>query len=895
MMGRFWIAAWVVMGCHAQTAVLTGIVTAGPQSIPVSKAVATVRADGREQQTSTAADGSYRFSDLAGGKTYSLSIQADGLRTFEQTGVAVESGQTRRIDVTLALANVSESITIAGTVAGEGGNGQVIDSQQLHELPSLNRTAAKFALLDAHVRQAIGLGADYQDSNRLSINAGSYRNTAYMLDGTTTYDWTYAVTPQELVPLGAVEELRVLTGDYPAQYGISTTGVIVMTTRSGTNQYHGEAFGYLRPSGIQAAPPLSPFRVPNERHDWGVSVGGPLRKDRTWLFADFERGYQQRGSLIQSPTVSFFDGISAEYLALLRVDHKLNDQNSLTWRLNGNHFAGNDVNDRIAGFTQPSAGREAKTQAWGSQLSERFNRNGFLNELRLSFVDYFPDSAFPLNSSVSVVRPNYSTTGYSTVNWVHVNSYDAGDTAAFALGRQQIKFGGEFVRQTARDYSYTPFGTYTFAPGPPRAGEQPVSFSQTFGTQNLAYGQTEFNAFVSDEIRVARGITATIGLRYEYQSITDSRKNLGPRLGLAWDIDGNGRTIVRAGGGIFYDQQFLYVTRRFYTSGANAPTQSFTIPYGAAGFPTFPNSLAAPPTGASAGKLNLYLPGQNIWNPYSLQFSAGVEQRLAHDFLVSVEAQHGHTLRQPRVNDINHPTPFLRAAPGQVRSGAAADATRPFAAYLGVPVRDVAVIENSASSIYDSLDFGVRKRLGSNFQLAAHYVLSSSASYSMFYADANSGIPNEWNNWGSAERAPSDFYQRQRFSGNAYLHLPLKLDLGLAAIAASGLPVNPITGTDNNGDTYTVDRPLGLGRNSLRGPGQFNLDTSISRRVRLREALQAELRFETTNIFNRNNYVTVNNIFGEGPGPLATFLSPIAGIANTDPSRQLRFAIRLLF
>jgi hypothetical protein len=476
-----------------------------------------------------------------------------------------------------------------------------------------------------------------------------------------------------------------------------------------------------------------------------------------------------------------------------------------------------------------------------------------------------------------------------------VNSYDAGDTAAFALGRQQIKFGGEFVRQTARDYSYTPFGTYTFAPGPPRAGEQPVSFSQTFGTQNLAYGQTEFNAFVSDEIRVGRGLTATLGLRYEYQSITDSRKNLGPRFGLAWDVGGNGRTIVRAGGGIFYDQQFLYVTRRFYTSGANAATQSFTIPYGAAGFPTFPNSLGAPPTGASAGKLNLYLPGQNIWNPYSLQFSAGVEQRLAHDFLVSVEAQHGHTLRQPRVNDINHPTPFLRTAPGQVRSGAAADATRPFAAYLGVPVRDVAVIENSASSIYDSLDFGVRKRLGSNFQLAAHYVLSSSASYSMFYADANSGIPNEWNNWGSAERAPSDFYQRQRFSGNAYLHLPLKLDLGLAAIAASGLPVNPITGTDNNGDTYTVDRPLGLGRNSLRGPGQFNLDTSISRRVRLREALQAELRFETTNIFNRNNYVTVNNIFGEGPRPLATFLSPIAGIANTDPSRQLRFAVRLLF
>ncbi len=165
----------------------------------------------------------------------------------------------------------------------------------------------------------------------------------------------------------------------------------------------------------------------------------------------------------------------------------------------------------------------------------------------------------------------------------------------------------------------------------------------------------------------------------------------------------------------------------------------------------------------------------------------------------------------------------------------------------------------------------------------------------MFYADANSGIPNEWNNWGSAERAPSDFYQRHRFSGNAYIHLPLKIDLGLVAIAASGLPVNPITGKDDNGDTYTVDRPVGFGRNSFRGPAQFNLDTSLSRRVRVTEKLQAEIRAEATNVLNKNNYVVVNNIYGEGPNPLPTFGAPIAGVANTDPARQFRFGLRLLF
>jgi hypothetical protein len=293
--------------------------------------------------------------------------------------------------------------------------------------------------------------------------------------------------------------------------------------------------------------------------------------------------------------------------------------------------------------------------------------------------------------------------------------------------------------------------------------------------------------------------------------------------------------------------------------------------------------------------LNLYLPATNIVNPYSLQYSGGVEHELGKGYVLSIDAQYAHTLKQPRVNDINHPAPFIRTGINQIRSGSAADATRPYSYYGSVPVRDLAVIENSASSIYAALNLGITKRMSSRLEVAGHYTLASSASYSMFYADANSGIPNEWNNWGSAERAPSDFFQHHRFSGNAYIRLPWKTELGLVAIAASGLPVNPITGKDDNGDTYTVDRPVSFGRNSFRGPSQFDLDASLSRRVRFTERLSSEFRFETSNVFNKNNYVVVNNIYGEGPQPLSAFRQPIAGVANTDPARQLRFAVRLLF
>jgi hypothetical protein len=895
---------WLLLFFHttllfAQTAAISGTVAADPGSVRIGNAKVKLRAEGREVVAYTAGDGNYQFTSLPEGETYQLTVESAGLKTFKRENLKPAAGETLRVDVTLSLAEKSESVTVTGYGADARGNSaevsQTIDSQQIHDLPNVSRSAARFALFDPHVRPAIGLGADYQDSFRLSINAGSYRNTAYVLDGTTTYDWAYAVTPQELTPLGSVKDMEVLTGNYPAQYGISTTGVIVINTRSGTNELHGEAFGYLRPSAIQADPALSPFHVPNERDDYGFLASAPIQKDRTWIFADFEHGHQERGSLIQSPIVSFFDGTLNEYWGLMRVDHQINDENSVTLRLNANHFEGNDIQDRISGFDQPSYGRYAKTQAWGTQLGEHFAQANRVNEFHLSFVNYFPDSAEPLDSSVGIVYPNYSTSGYSTSSWVHVLSYDANDTYSLNIGNQQIRFGAEFVRQTAKDYSYTPFGTYTFAPGPPTPGELPISYSQTFGVQNIDYGQTEFNSFFSDEFKLSKRLTATLGLRYEYQSITNSLHNLGPRAALAWDVRGTGKTIVRLGSGIFYDQEFLYVTRRFISLGPDAPTTTFTIPYGTPGFPTFPNSLAAPPTGASAGKQNIYLPASNIVNPYSLQFTFGLQQQLGRHFTFTLDAQHVHTLKQPRVDDINHPAPFIRTGPNQIRSGAAADATRPYQTYDGVPVRDVAVIENSASSLYDALDFGITKRLGSRFQLAGHYVLSSSASYSMFYADANSGIPNEWNNWGSAERAPSDFYQRHRFSGNAYIHLPLKIDLGLMAIAASGLPVNPITGKDDNGDTYTVDRPVGFGRNSFRGPAQFNLDTSLSRRVRVTEKLQAEIRAEGTNVLNKNNYVVVNNIYGEGPNPLPTFGAPIAGVANTDPARQFRFGLRLLF
>jgi hypothetical protein len=845
-------------------------------------------------------DGAWRITGLPAGQEVTVTAEMNQF-VSSQKAITLQEGDAV-LDFQLSLINLRETVIVADGFLSVRSDApeksQTLSSEQLRELPSNGRRLMRFALLSPHVRQGIGLGGDGNDSNRLSINASSYRHTSYMLDGTVNYDWIYANGPQQTVSVGAVDQFKVLSGQYAAEFGTSTAGVLMVATKSGSNDLHGEIIGFVRPSGIQAQAPLaaaSVSHIPNEREQWGASVGGRIKRDRTFYFLNYEGSRQERGAYIQSPVPSFFSGTQHEHYALAKLDHRWNEQHWLTWRSNGYLYNGNNVNDRVSGFNQPSFGRETRTQSWGSQLNLYTLKGSLLNELRFSFVSYFPDSAFPLESSVQISRPNYSTEGFSGMNWVHARTYNVADVVAFRRGIHELKFGIDYVRQLVKDYSFTPFGTYTFAAGPPVPGQQPLRYNQTFGAADFRYGQTVAAGFVQDDAHLSRSLTLNMGLRYEYQSITADRNNFAPRLGLAWDVKGDGRTIVRAGAGMFYDQFYLYIYRRFYSLSPFAPTAAYTLPFGDPSFPVFPNSLAAPPATSAGGRKDLYIPADPLLNPYSLQYSLAVERQLGKGFILSVDALHSHVLKQMRVNDINRPEPFIRTAPGQVRTAATADLTRPYATWIGVPARLIAVIENSSSSIYDALSVGLTRRLYDRFLVDFHYTAASSATYSAFYADANSGIPNEWNNWGSAERAPSDFFQRHRFAGNGLVRLPLGFQFSGTAIFGSGLPVNPLTGTDNNGDTYSSDRPVGLGRNSFQTPMQTQVDVALSKRFRMSERFSAEARAEVFNLINRNNFLEMNNVFGEGPTPRATFLQPVAGVARTDPSRQIQFCLKLLF
>ncbi|MGB8010405.1 MAG: carboxypeptidase regulatory-like domain-containing protein [Terriglobales bacterium] len=913
---------------HAAGSSIRGTVTAGPNATPIANARVTLRGGGHEQAASTDPEGNYELLSLDPSLSYSLVVEADGLRSFSKGDIALKDGEAQRINVRLELADVHTEVLVTDGVvnleAASAEISQTIDPTEVQDLPSVTRSAAKYALLDPHVRQVLGLGANYQDSNRLSIDASSYRNTSYMLDGTTNYDWVYAVGPQATVSAASVDEVKVLTGNYSAQYGTSTTGIIDITTPSGTNAHHGDFFSYIRPSGIQADPEAgfghTTIHVPNQKLDWGASVGGPVIKDRTYYFGSYERVEADRGAILTVPTESFFDGTTNEYSGLFRLDHNLTNKNTLTARFNGWHYATNNADDRIAGGNLPSYGRTARVQSWGGQVTDQAVIGNMVNVARFAYTNYVPDSATPLDPSVGVSIDHYDpadnvTTGvqegYSTWSWVHAQTETAGDLLAFRHGRHDLKFGGEFIHLHVKDYSNSPDGTYYFHTDTDFTNNNPYKYAQTFGVADVRYGQKELSAFVEDDVRLSPRLTANLGLRYEFQSITDSHHNFGPRVGLAWDATGDGKTMIRAGGGIFFDQYYMYLNRRFITLGPDSPQASYTwnctaIPNPC---PTYPTPSAPASGYLTTGSVNLYVPAAKLLNPYSFQFSASVERQIARNTVLTLSGLQVHTLQQMRVNDINHPAPCNPSCdlPGATpRTAAAANLTRPYldpsspygySSYDGLNnVLLVDRIENTASSVYQSFDLSLKQRFARWGEISAHYVYAASYTYAMFYADYNSGIPSEWYpNWNNLERGPDDFYQRNRFITDAVLRGPYQTTFSLVGTFGTGLPVNPLTGKDSNGDGYSTDRPYGFARNSFRTPALKTVDLALAKRFTLRERLSAETRVEALNSLNSKNFISVNNDYGAGTTPSSSFLTPEAGITNTDPSRQLQFVVRLLF
>ncbi|HYO83659.1 MAG TPA: hypothetical protein VES20_19815, partial [Bryobacteraceae bacterium] len=733
----------------------------------------------------------------------------------------------------------------------------------------------------------------------LSFNGQIFRETQYRLDGNSNYDTLFNNSPLQRVSLSAVSEFRVLTNQFNAEHGSTSTGLVIATTRAGTDAWHGEALMVVRPSGIQARPPLTDRHIPNELLQGGASLGGPAKRGSVYVFGNYETLRQNRGSFVSSPVPGFFTGTLRDQMGLLRSDVRWSDRHWTMLRVNAQRETNTNPNDRVGGLVQPSNAARSIGQGIGGQLVDTATAGSTVNEFRAGYINSVPSSTVPLIAGVGILRPGYSTEGTSSFSSVRTEVYQAADQFSWQSGSHALKFGADFIRRKARDFSYDAFGSYTFAGGPPVPGQQPLQYSHRFGVALLTYGQTQWAGFLQDTWRVHPRVTLNVGLRYDYQSLVDDLNNFGPRFGFTWDAWG---WVVRGGAGLFYDQPFFHgLTQRFLLNAVDAPFATYTLTPRDSVFPQFPASLdpLGPPATLTLAPRNIVVRGDELRSPYTSQFTLGLQRQMG-DWILSVNAIRSLTVKQFIHYDRNAAAPLLRTLPGQVRTVTEADRTRPLydpargvSMYQGVAVRQVRQTENGGIARFHSLDLGVARRFSRRYQLAAHYVLSSALnSVTDDHLGAN---PNEWSDVVGGEMAVSDFAQRHRFVAHGTLELPWTVQLSAIATLASGLPVNAITGLDNNGDGTVVDRPAGFGRNTFRGTDHRSLDLSVNRTFSVSETVGVELRADAFNVLNSSNFYRFNNVYGNGTQPSASFLLPVGGVANADPGRQWTFGARLIF
>ena len=918
-------------------------------------------------------DDSGRFSlgglPIAG--TYEIVATKEGFTDAHLSDLALQGGTTANVDLLLSVAGGQAEITVTGT-AGEVRTdepelGNRLGQTQIEETPLLNRRITYLPLLNAANRPALNQGDAFMNQNLFTTNGSGRRQGWFEVDGGTGSDSWGRQTIFSNIPLTAVQEMTVLTNAFSAEYGASTGSVVNIITKSGSDQFHGEVLELWRPEATEAA--LSGFTAATAANGNAVTsdtlgqsaleLSGPISSTRhTYFSLAAEYSRQDRASPINSPIApGSFLGRYRGWLGFLRLDHQINERHNLFFRSDLDVFHDTNPNGTVGGNTLPSVDRVFHRRTYSLELGETAVLTPtVLNNLRAQFqlaspITQFDPAIFSTQFQVPISTGGTFTSGTSQSALLMNRQYQVNDVLSAMRGRHQLKFGADMI------YAHTGGDSKEFG-GPIYLGqfiyntctlalticEGPIylnnianvkSYTQSYGNANYTVDDTLWSLFVQDDYRWRPNLTINLGLRYEQQTFTDARKDLAPRAGFAYNWHGDGKTVIRGGFGIYYSQIVDNSAANWALTGPTG-VFNYTAAPGQVGFPASVSQapLSAFPSGASVPLRSLYIrPGDSarldqyfptstlrgyqdhLLNPYSEQWSFGLERRLAPNWVLSVDYVGSHTLKINRPLDVDPPSPFVRTAPGQVRSAQAANCTRPYWIWwygqqgmtctVSAPTNPqppYAVITsdvNDGYSYYHALDINLSHRFSNR--------LSALASYTWSHAidnvdpDVPGQNPNDPNFTGRIENGNAIFDQRHRFVLSGVWVGPLEINFGGVATLASGVPYNFVTGFNNSGDTgATTDRPVingaVVGRNAGRGQPIYDVSPFLERPFALgRERIRLVLRLEAFNVLNHANFVGYSGTYGNGAVAGPGFGQPLVGVTNQLPARSVQFSVKLAF
>jgi Carboxypeptidase regulatory-like domain/TonB dependent receptor len=879
------------------------------------------------------ANGRYYFANLPPQGTWELSTELAGFRSFKQGSLDFYSGSKPVMNLTLSVGELQETVTVIQEApivnTGQATIGLTVNKDQIAELPLNGRDYFDLALLGSGVSD---VGSDNVAGSRSQTINGAYsRYTSYSLDGFNNTRDQHGVAKTD-IPIDAMSEFRVLTNQFSAEYGETVGGIVTIISKSGTNQISGSGSLFVRPGRWDSPNPLTGVRAPFSRQDVAAVIGGPIIQNRSHYLVSYEYRNEDEEAEVTAPidNGSFrgtFPVGTNRNRVFAKVDQSLNANN----RLEAKFLLGRSKT--LAGVGGLNVVDNMQTQvnndiAVNATYTRLFSSNR-LNEFRIgiSNEDVVSTTEKPqfTPTGVALMYPGQGNLGSTNRRQTSPDkSFQIGNTMTWHTTSHTIKAGGTARSATPGGELLTALdGAYVFAPGAPYPynPNNPASFPVQYQQGFFGTGEGEFSVdkwhvavFLQDDWKISDHLTLNLGLRYQNETLVDDSNNLAPRVGFAWDLTGDSRTVLRGGAGLFHGTVFSTINA---FEGFNNP-DGFRVVTFAPGdplFPQYPNNLPGPrlPAGVTPPPGNFYLEIPDYapslrQSPESYNFTIGLDRQLMASMSIALDFTYNRGTKLLVPTDVNAP-PYFDYSTGLTRSPQAGDAARPFGVpgrpippgvvpYLpdGYPksgYRDLYAQESDGESRYTAAAVSVNKRLADDFSLQGQYTWSRARNNGDGFRFGNA-LPLNPNDrdaeWGrSATDVP------HAFSLNGVYVLPYDFQLAGIVRARSGQPVDPRVGLDLNGDRLTRERPFANGvileRNSFRAPDFVALDLGVGKKLNI-GATRIEGRIEVFNVTNRLNPASVNSTYGpDANNPRPEFLS----INSVNPGRQYQLSLRVVF
>jgi hypothetical protein len=887
--------------------------------------------------------GRYRMPGLPVG-SYTVRASLDGFQDVESTSVVLLLGQEATFQVAMQVAGAEEQVLVLGRApiidrssSEVAGN---VSEIQIQLLPMKDRKWLDLSLTLPQTGQDAIRAVFY---NSVNIGAGiNFYSNGFIVDGVSN-NWQQQGEPRQDFPQDAIAEFRVIQSNATARYGFAQGGYLSAVTKSGTNRWHGTAYGYFRDDALNAKTTFQKAKPDFSRKQFGGSLGGPIVQDKVFAFVSFEDTRASSFFTVNSGGAfpdedGTYTRPSNNMMGVARVDHILNENHRYFLR-----FARQDTLSKFIG----SGGSRARSSSFtfaAPRDSLVFGEtwvigdNAF-NDFRFQWAKatyigwpsvpglrWTAPGEFPQERVDSIpdmfTRPSLRTGNQSSFLGPE-RHIQLANTLTVYTGDHDLSFGVDLTWILWQPDNVGIARQWTFPTDRPYDANDPTTFPTRFQQRLLPrfndFPSTEHSVFVNDNWRVSDQVTLNLGLRYDWQtqvwnedlltrsqpaitvagttlraagvpsaelfpfydnSTRGDRNNFGPRVGVTWDPTGEGTQVFRAAYGVYYN--------RYRGNGAPRNERNPSDLFVFISNPSYPDPYEGQdPVEFARGALSFGIQGNENRTPYTQQAAVGYSRQLGDLASINLDLTYANGYSQHTQLDANY-----FSTPANLAAG-----VRPSSAYgrISSGLTDGTLEYRAASVRFE-------RRFADDWQLTASYTLSSAKNDS-------EGLPaSHFDRAADFGYANSDRRHRFRLSGIA--KLPWDIFFSGIVDYQSSLAVNVTAGRDLNGDAIGGDRPVGVTRNqgcrglnlssvnawrSLNGlspvsnfecPDFLTLDFVVQKQIQLGGSMRFDLVFQVFNALNRSNYAP----------PVSNSLSGLFGqsVAVAAP-RQAEFALRWTF